>query len=97
MVVVAELIAIEGKEGEMEKALLAIIPDVKGEEGTLIYTLHRDMSDPTKFLFYEKYTDADALTVHSSTPHFKALFKTIKPLLAKEPKIGMYEELAGIN
>ena len=55
MVVVAELKAIEGKEGEMEKALLAIIPDVKGEEATLVYTLHRDMGDPTKFLFYEKY------------------------------------------
>ena len=97
MVVVAELQAIAGKESEMEKALLAIIPDVEGEEGTLVYTLHRDMGDLTKFLFYEKYSNADALTVHSTTPHFKALFKTIKPLLAKEPKIGMYEELDGIN
>lgn len=97
MVVVAELKSVKGKEDEMEKALLAIIPDVKGEENTLIYTLHKDMNDPTKFLFYEKYTDADALTFHSSTPHFKALFKTIKPLLAEEPKIGLFTELAGIN
>lgn len=97
MIVVAELKAVKGKEEEMEKALRGIIPDVKEEKDTLVYTLHRDLGDPSVFLFYEKYTDADALTVHSTTPHFKALFKTIKPLLAEEPKIKLYEELAGIN
>jgi len=33
----------------------------------------------------------------SSTPHFKALFKTIKPFLDGNPEIIMYNELAGIN
>jgi quinol monooxygenase YgiN len=38
----------------------------------------------------------ESLTVHSSTPHFKALFKTIKPMLDGAPEIAMYNELAGI-
>ncbi len=97
MVVVAELKAIKGREEEMEKALLGMIPDVKEEEDTLIYILHRNMDDPTNFLFYEKYTDADAFVAHSETPYFKALLKIITPLLAEAPKIVMYEELAGIN
>ncbi len=90
MVVVAILKAIEGKEEEMAKALSAIIPKVQEEEGTLIYTLHRDVNDPSKFMFYEKYKDSDALVVHSTTPHFKELFKTLEPLRAGEPEISMY-------
>ncbi|MBC2715781.1 MAG: antibiotic biosynthesis monooxygenase [Desulfobacteraceae bacterium] len=96
MVVVAKLKAVKGKEKEMEKALLDIIPKVREEEGTLVYTLHQDQNDPCVFLFYEKYKDVDALVAHSSTPHFKALFGTIKPLLEANPEIVMYNELAGI-
>ncbi|MDO9263561.1 MAG: putative quinol monooxygenase [Desulfosalsimonadaceae bacterium] len=97
MIVVAKIKALPGKEAEMEQALLDVIPKVKEEPGTLIYTLHRDQNDPSVFLFYEKYKDMDALVAHSSTPYFKALFKTIKPLMAGAPEIIMYHELAGIN
>jgi len=97
MVVVAKLKALAGKEEEMKNALLDMIPKVKDEAGTLVYTLHQDAGNPAVFLFYEKYKDADALTAHSSTPHFKALFKTLKPLLDGGPEIGMYHELSGIN
>ena len=96
MIVVAKIKALPGKETEMEQALLDMIPKVKEEPGTLIYTLHRDQTDPAVFLFYEKYKDMDALVAHSSTPHFKALFKTIKPLMDGNPEISMYHELAGI-
>lgn len=97
MVVVAKIKAIPGSENEMKTILLDIIPKVKEEDGTLVYTLHQDQNDPLVFLFYEKYKDTDALVAHSSTPYFKALFKTIKPMLDGNPEIGMYNELAGIN
>lgn len=97
MVVVAKIKAVAGKEKEMEQALLAVIPKVREEEGTLVYTLHQDQNDPSVFLFYEKYKDADALVAHSSTPHFKALFATIQPMLDGNPEIVMYRELAGLD
>jgi quinol monooxygenase YgiN len=96
MILVAKIKAAAGKEKEMEKALMDMIPKVSEEEGTLVYTLHQDQTDPTVFLFYEKYKDGDALVAHSSTPYFKELFGTIKPLLDGKPEISMYNELAGI-
>ncbi len=96
MIVVAKIKALQGKESEMEQAFLDVILKVKDEPGTLIYTLHRSQNDPCVFLFYEKYKDMDALVAHSSTPHFKALFKTIKPLMDGDPEITIYHELAGI-
>lgn len=97
MIVVAKLKARQENLEEMKDALLDMVSKVKDEEGTLVYTLHQDLGNPAVFLFYEKYKDVDALTAHSSTPHFKALFKTIKTLLDGDPEIAMYNELAGIN
>ena len=78
MIVVAKLKAKSGEEEKMEKALVDIIPKVEQEEGTLMYTLHKSQKDPTVFLFYEKYTDKEALKFHSATPYFAELFGTPK-------------------
>lgn len=96
MVVVARLKAKQGKETEMADVLKGLIPSVKNEEGTLVYTLNRLQQDPSVFLFYEKYVNAEALVAHSSTDYFKQAFKTLEPLLAEPPVIEMFDELDAI-
>jgi quinol monooxygenase YgiN len=97
MIVVAKLKAKKGQEAPMEKELRSMVAKVEAEEGTLMYSLHRSQSDPSVFLFYEKYKDADALKFHSTTPHFKAMFAALQPLIEGQAEIEMYEELAGLN
>jgi quinol monooxygenase YgiN len=97
MIVVAKLKAKSGEASKMADALRAMVSKVEKEEGTLVYTLHQAQNDPTQFLFYEKYADAEALKAHSSTPYFKELFGTLKPLLDGAPEIEMYTEIAGIQ
>jgi len=97
MIIVAKLKAKKGVEEEMEKVLRNAVQNVESEEGTLMYTLHRSQSDPSTFMFYEKYTDADALTLHSSTPHFKAMFTALQDLVEGQAEIEMYTELAALN
>ena len=97
MIVVAKLKAKSGEESKMADALKAMVSKVEKEKGTLIYTLHQAKKDPTQFLFYEKYTDGDALKAHSSTPYFKELFGILAPLLDGAPEIQMYTEIAGIQ
>ena len=97
MIVVARLKAQEGKEAILETALRNMVKKVASEDGTETYTLHKSGKEPTLFMFYEKYKDADALKYHSATPHFKALFASIQPLLAAPPEIEMYEELAALD
>ena len=96
MVVVATLKAQEGKAEEMAAVLKGLVANVKNEEGTLVYTLNRNQQDPTVFLFYEKYVNADALVAHSGTDYFKAAFKELKPLMAEAVSIEMYDELDAI-
>jgi quinol monooxygenase YgiN len=94
IVVSAVMEAKPGKEQEMEKALLAMVPTTQSEEGTLTYVLHRALGNPGKFFFYEKYVDEAALTLHSGTPQLAELFVTLGPLLAGDPVIEMFEVLA---
>jgi quinol monooxygenase YgiN len=97
MIVVAKLKAQEGKEATLEAALRDMVKKVASEEETEAYTLHKSSKDPVLFMFYEKYKNADALKFHSATPHFKALFATIQPMLAEPPDIEMYKELAALD
>ena len=96
MIVVAKIKVKSGEEAKAEKMLVDMVGKVAGEEGTLLYTLHRSMDDPTTFFLYEKYTDADAFSFHSSTPYFKALFEELGGLLDGSPEIVTYTELAAI-
>ena len=97
MIVVAKLKAKEGREKEMEGVLRDMVEKVGSEEGTLIYSLHRSLSDPATFMFYEKYTGEDAFKAHSVTPHFKAMFGALQDLVDGPADIQMYEELATLN
>ena len=93
MIVIAKLKAKSGKEDDLKKAVLDALPNVEQEEGTLVYAFNRSLTDPTEFIFYEKYTDGDALKTHSSTEHFKKMFAALAPCLDGAPEIGMYEEI----
>ena len=97
MIVVAKLKAKEGGETEMEKALTDMVSKVEKEEGTLVYTLHRHKKDPTVFLVYEKYKDKEAFKYHASTSHMEQLVSILGPLLAGEPEVEFYNEIAGLT
>ena len=97
MIVVAKLKAKSGEENKMEEALRGMVSKVEAEEGTLMYSLHRSQKDPTQFLLYEKYKDAEALKTHSKTPYFKEMFGVLQPLLDGAPEIEMYDKVAALN
>lgn len=96
MIVVAKLKAKEESQAEVASVLKGLVSMVKQEAGTLAYTLHRSQTDPSVFLFYEKYKDMEALVAHSSTDYFKKGFSALKSLLAEKPVIEMYDELDSI-
>jgi quinol monooxygenase YgiN len=94
IILIATMKAKQGKEAELEAALKSVIPMVGLEKGTLQYVLHRSQDDSSKFLFYEKYADKEALDFHGATPYLRELFSTIPELLSEKPSIALYEEVA---
>ncbi|MDX2168916.1 MAG: putative quinol monooxygenase [Deltaproteobacteria bacterium] len=96
LTIVAKMKIKAGKEGQAEQALSDMIGYVSANEpGTLRYSLHRAVGDPTTLLMYEQYADQAAVDTHGTSARIQQLFGTLGPLLDGQPGIEMYVEVAG--
>ena len=96
LTIVAKMKIKAGKQGEAEAALREMIQYVRSAEpGTLRYTLHRGIGDPTELLMYEQYVDQAAVDAHGTSDRIQQLFATLAPLLDGQPSIEMYREVDG--
>jgi autoinducer 2-degrading protein len=57
------------------------------EPGNLRFDVLRHPEDPTRFLIYEVFADADAAAAHKATAHYLAWRDRVGPMMA-EPRHG---------
>jgi|SRR5215470_9597216 len=65
---------IEAAAGQQEKLadqLRALVAPTRREAGCLVYELHRDPQNPSKFMFYERFSSQAALDEHLASAHFR--------------------------
>jgi len=79
--VVATFIAKPGNEDKLKAALQGIVTPTLKEPGALQYDLHRDIKEPRRFVFFERWLSEAALAQHNQTPHIQALGKTLPDLI----------------
>ena len=60
----------EGQETLLEAELRALVSPSRKEEGCLRYDLHRSIEIPGALLLHEVWTNREAHTEHTNTPHF---------------------------
>jgi quinol monooxygenase YgiN len=92
--VVAKLKVKAGSEAAFEEAGKEMVGKVGGEAGTKTYILHKDVRDPSTFIYYEVYQDQAALDSHGKTDHMKAFGGKIGALLEGRPEIHVLTEIA---
>ncbi len=66
----------EAREGEADNVadiLARFAPQAQQEQGVKLFLVHRSVTNPAQFLFYELFDDAAAFEAHQQTPHFKSL------------------------
>jgi quinol monooxygenase YgiN/MFS family permease len=90
--VVATWVPLEGREDEVGALLMDMQAATRGEEGCLLYELHRV---PEGFLLYEQYVDAGAIERHHATPHYRALVLGRAPELLARRDVVRGEVLLG--
>ena len=81
--VVAEINAKPGSESALRDLLVPYAKSSRKEPGCLVYTLMQVISEPDRFLTFERWTDKAALEGHMVTPAIKAIVPKLEPLLAK--------------
>ena len=66
----------EAREGEADAVadiLARFAPKAREEAGVKLFLVHRGVTNPSQFLFYELFDDAAAFAAHQQTEHFRAL------------------------
>lgn len=91
--VIARFQAKPGRENGLQQALRAAVRGTHGEEGCRLYALHRSAEDPLDFLLVERWVSREALDIHFTTPHFKALGSLLPDLVAVPADVKIYLSL----
>ena len=63
-------------------------PEARKEPGVELLMVSRNADDPSRFLFYEVFSDEEAFAAHQNTPHFrKMILEEALPLLAQRERV----------
>jgi quinol monooxygenase YgiN len=66
----------EARDGEADAVadiLARFAPQARQEPGVKLFLVHRSVSNPAQFLFYELFDNEAAFAAHQQTDHFKTL------------------------
>jgi quinol monooxygenase YgiN len=91
--VVAISVAKPGHEEKLRKALVGIIGPTLKEQGALQYDLHRDVSEPRRFVFVERWESREALAAHAKSAHIAAYVEAVADWV-EHSEIRVIEKIA---
>ncbi|WNC88441.1 putative quinol monooxygenase [Paraburkholderia sp. FT54] len=75
--VVAISVAKPGYEEQLRQALEGHVGPTRNDQGALQYDLHRDVQEPRRFVFVERWESQEALAVHAGSAHIEAYEKAV--------------------
>jgi quinol monooxygenase YgiN len=79
--VVATFVAKPAHEEQLRETLQAIVGPTRKEPGALQYDLHRDIKEPRRFVFFERWESEEALALHNKAPHIESLSRVLPDLI----------------
>lgn len=68
-----------------------LVYKTRQEPGCISYELTKDLKKEGHFLFLERWTDEDALNLHTQTEHFKRLVPLIDQHISQKAKYTRME------
>jgi quinol monooxygenase YgiN len=83
-----------GMEDVTKKRLASLIASVVSEAACISINLHQSISEPTRFMLYETWTDKEIyLGEHMQTPHMQSFIQQAGEFLAAPPEISLWHFL----
>ena len=80
-----------GKENEALEAFKALVEPTHGEEGCVLYALHRGADDPSALTFIERWQSRELLDEHLKSSHVSALLERAEELWGDNGEITVYD------
>ena len=63
----------------------------RGEPGCISHSVHIDVENPLRLVFFETWADRDAVAAHFVVPESRAFVKAVTPLATEPPAIQIYD------
>src|SRR3954453_553608 len=78
-----------GSQEAARAALQDVVGPTRPEPGCLAYDLHQSTAEPTEFMFYERWSDQDALDAHAASPapHRQVLRQKLASMVDGRPSL----------
>ena len=92
--VVARLIAREDSIEKVRVVLTALVDSSRSESGCVSYELLQNSAAGSDFTFIEEWETDAALDAHLETAHFHEAATKLQKILASEPDIRRYRQIA---
>lgn len=93
MRVLARVVALPEKIGEVESILRILVRETRREAGCVQYELLQNRDNPAEFVFIEEWANDSAIDAHFATAHMQAAFSKAAHLLASAPDIRRYSSV----
>jgi quinol monooxygenase YgiN len=94
VVVVGAFTARDGKESEAQQAFEALVTPTHGEDGCILYALHRGHDDPRRLAFIERWESKEKLEAHLESDHVKDVLTKVDDLFSSAD-ITVYDAVPG--
>ncbi|MHB8463898.1 MAG: putative quinol monooxygenase [Acidimicrobiales bacterium] len=85
---------IEARPDTVDEVLRLSLEHVRrsrAEPGCLLHSVHRDVEDPLRIVFFEQWADREAIAAHFKVPASLGFVKAATDLAESVSPIGMYE------
>lgn len=69
---IAISVAKRGYEEQLAEELEGLLAPTRKERGMLQYEMYRDVNEPRRFIFIERWEDDETFTAHCNSPHVEA-------------------------
>jgi quinol monooxygenase YgiN len=66
------------------------------EPGCLLHSVHRDVEDPLRLVFVERWVEGEALRAHFALPASNEFVHKVAALADGEPELSIYEASAAV-
>ena len=85
----------DGKAGEMEAVLAAMVEAASDEPGVEIYSYHR--GEENTFWFFALMADEEAMQNHGQSEAMQAAMQAFGPLMAEPPQMSVTTPVAALG
>jgi quinol monooxygenase YgiN len=86
--------SITAKAGSIEELLFLSLEHVRRsrlELGCVSHSVHRDVENPLRLVFFEEWENGEALAAHFAVPASRAFVRAARLLASEPPIMNIYE------